>query len=426
MPRFRYHAVGQDRETVSGHLDADSREEAIAQLESVGLQEVTIEGEVEISNGGESLDPAVSASVDSPPGEAEQRLPTRPAALNLTDADVGDYGETLANLASAGLPLESGLRALAEEIPSARTARALAGISHRLEQGEPLGQVVGGDSAANLPASLREFLQSGLGGPSLARCMSQYVRIARHAARMRRSIWFGFLYSLILLFTVAAMSVAFMVLLMPEFKSIFAGFDTELPQMTLMLVDFSDFLIEYGLYLLLGLVLAIVGIRWWRGTHSGQRFFSRVVYGLPVVGEACRRVSLATFCRLFSILLATRLPLDLVLRLAAAATRDVQFEASCERVAERVRVGISLYDAARAELIFPQHLVELFRREEHPSDFADVIVGRADMFENDVVIRVGLIPLVVEPVVLCGIASAAFISIGAVYLPLIKLLNALS
>lgn len=421
MPRFRYQAINETREKVSGHLDAETRAAAIAQLESTGLTNVTIEGEVD-----SSFDPAVYESVES----VEQVQPNAPAAqtpqVAWTDREIRTYGDTLTNLTSAGLPLESGLRALAEEIPSRRAAGALTEISDRLERGEALEQIVKSDSHPDVPTPLQGLLQSGVGTQKLAQIFSSYLRFSRQAAELKRKIWTGLLYSAILLVTLAVILAAFMVILVPEFKDIFEGFDTVLPKTTVLIIDFSDFLAKYWGVILVGLTLFIFGARLFFWLKPSRTFRAAVIHSIPLLGSASRNASLATFCRLLSILIEARVPLDLALQVAGSGSQDPLLEESCQQIAQKVRGGVPLHAAAKSHRTIPLPVLNLFRHVDHPIAFQDALRASGDAFEGESSIRAGLIPLVLEPMVLCGIGVGMSIATIGILLPLIKLLNDLS
>src|SRR6185312_4144676 len=71
----------------------------------------------------------------------------------LTQAEVAQLTEQIAGLSAAGLPLGSGLLALADEQPSRRLRAVLRGLSQSLELGEPLEVALASESQ-HLPRHL--------------------------------------------------------------------------------------------------------------------------------------------------------------------------------------------------------------------------------------------------------------------------------
>ncbi|MGD9856818.1 MAG: type II secretion system F family protein, partial [Planctomycetaceae bacterium] len=67
----------------------------------------------------------------------------------------------VANLASAGLPLEAGLRALSEEAPSRRLRQLLRAMSRELAQGQAPDDVLS-RSGSGMPKYLRGLVKAGV------------------------------------------------------------------------------------------------------------------------------------------------------------------------------------------------------------------------------------------------------------------------
>ena len=120
MPTYQYTAQNRDNEPVSGTLEADSHGAALTELTNRGLHAVQIT-------------PAEPADSESSQSSADD---TSPRAEVVFDEEIG---APLEQITGAGLPLESGLRILAESHPSSRASRNLLQLSNRLAQGESWG-----------------------------------------------------------------------------------------------------------------------------------------------------------------------------------------------------------------------------------------------------------------------------------------------
>ena len=75
------------------------------------------------------------------------------------DQDLTEATRQLAALSAAGLPLASGLRALATEAPTSGLRNLFEQLAQRLEKGVPLGEALA--SLPNLPEGLSGIVQLG-------------------------------------------------------------------------------------------------------------------------------------------------------------------------------------------------------------------------------------------------------------------------
>ncbi|MCH8830752.1 MAG: type II secretion system F family protein, partial [Planctomycetes bacterium] len=311
MPRFRYTSIDELGQPASGEREAESADELRALLESEGHRVESVE-QVE-------------------PDVVEE--PVR-AAVQLTDNDFTALSESIASVTTAGLPLESGLRALSEEIPSRRMRVALRSISERLSRGEPLEQIISGD-IPEAPQSLREVIRAGLATGQPGVVLEAWSEQTLRGGEVRRTIWGGLLYSFVLLSLLLLVAVFFLTFVIPQFETIFDDFDMDLPGITNFIILLSSLLRSYWIGILIGVATA-VGVVVVVCVSTEARFLHRIIAGIPLIGSARRNLSLSTFCHLLALLVERRVPLPRALKAAGAGSRDGVIDAACRKLADDV------------------------------------------------------------------------------------------
>ncbi len=122
-------------------------------------------------------------------------MSTAPVSLSL--AEFIAFNEQLAGLARAGVPLEAGLRDLAAESRGGLRSISVA-VGERLEQGEPLDQVLAGQ-LKDWPAAYRGLIAVGLRTGHLADALQTVSGSARRIRGLRRAMLVASVYPLILL-----------------------------------------------------------------------------------------------------------------------------------------------------------------------------------------------------------------------------------
>src|SRR5918996_368376 len=118
MPRFRYLAIDSRGKRVSGELEAPDPDALVSQVTSGGLRIESIE----------MLDPTARMPEESLRAPSVERL--------LSPSQAGELSGHIAELTEAGLPLESGLAAIAEELPRGRARRVVEGLVRKLRAGD--------------------------------------------------------------------------------------------------------------------------------------------------------------------------------------------------------------------------------------------------------------------------------------------------
>lgn len=412
MPQFKYKAIDSEGRDVSGQVEAASAEAAAAELEASGHREIAVEPEV----------PAGEASVTGGAGEAPVAGGAQKAWLR--EDDFLTIGDTVTTLTAAGLPLESGLRALAEDVRSSRTARALRSISDRLDKGETWKAIVA-EGQTRVPEPLASLFGAGLSPGDFSQAITGYLNYVRRGAEVGRKIRNGLWYSCLLLGLLVFVVFFYLMVPFPEMMEVFEGFGMDLPATTNQIGRVSLALKGQSLQLLAGggmLVLACSLLKY----LPGRALRSRLWTAVPWVGPAYRLKSLSTFCHVMGVLAGRNVPLGTALRVAAAGCRNADIERAAAAVTAELKQGIPLEEAVRSEFAFPERVAEILGGAGGGAAFEDVLHAAGATFEGEARTRADLIPVLVEPAVLMLIVSVAAALALAIYSPLIKLLKDLS
>jgi len=405
MPRYQYNAINQNQQPVSGELEADSLQSAEEQLSQEGLVEITLQ--------------MVTAANQSPGGKSDREA----ADVVFSDDNVEELGEAFAAMTRAGLPLEAGLRMMAEEHPSPRISRALLSLSEQLEAGKSRDEISAA-SSQQFPPVLRELFQLKLSPEEFSSLLSRYFSITQAGLQTYRKIWSGLLYSQIILFSIVISLSYIMLGIIPKFKEIFVGFDTELPDITVMIITLSDYISRHGRWLVY--LLASLLIIHLFGNRFVKRLAQQMSYHVPFSGKAFRNTTLATFCRLLAELVERQVPLDVAVKVAASGSGNLQLEEESLQIARELKQGASFSDAARSCLAIPKPLLLTFRWSNQTDEFPESLKANGELYAVQAENGADLLPIVLEPFLLFATAFTVGFVVMALFLPLIKLLNDLS
>ncbi len=411
MLRFGYRATDENGLEVEGDLSAPSIDVARQELAHRGWQVI----ELSVLEAD-----AANSAVPIPPVAVPPSARASLGALSGSDAEL--LAGQMANVTGAGLPLSAGLRALSEEVPSWRVRRWLRAISDRLERGQSLGAVAR-EAEGAWPRYFLAMLSAGQRTGKLPILLNECVVHLRTTAEVRRELWVALAYPAVLI-SVAWLLLSFLAtLILPQFKSIFLGFGTELPWITVAILSWSDVI---GWWSLPALVV-VLWLAWIFSEPLGyERLRDALVSRVPLFGEARRSAALSEFCRLLSMLVKYEVGLPEAVRLAAGSVRDADLREACFDLATRIQAGESLTDAATQIGRFPQDLLHLFRWADRGEDFAEGLQNASEVLNAQSRVHSHTLAIVCEPAVTISIGIAVGLTVIALFMPLVKLLNDLS
>lgn len=317
--------------------------------------------------------------------------------------------ERAAQLAAAGMPLPSGLRAAAQEADSASVARGLRRLAAELDRGRAWDDILAASSISpDLAGLIRAAQRTGDLGAVLAEWMEN-----RRAARMQwRSIQAALAYPLLTLALTAAVFMLFAFFVVRPFEEMVREFELTLPFNAAALFYVSRvgpqlLVIVVGLSLVALVMLRLV---------AGRAGWSWLISCLPLVGPAWHWTGVAEMLRGLGLLLEHRVPLPESLRLTAGGITDAHVGSVCRQLAERVEGGAPLWSGIVDSRSLPLSIVPLVHWGEEHDSLPEACRSAAEMLEGRLRLRHGLLIQVLPPFVfvivgvLVGSLMAMFLS----------------
>lgn len=339
----------------------------------------------------------------------------------MTSAESIELTTQVAELAKAGLPLAAGLRAMQADLPGGRLSKAVDMLVGWVEAGTPV-DVALGRTAAWLPPHLRGMLAAGVHSGRMAAVLQESLAYEQLQAESGRRMASVMAYP-VMIFTLFLAWVAFVLFaVVPQFVEVFNDFGVQLHPATQVLVWFCGPAKWLLIVPLAAIDLAPLLLRSFSHTYCASWILSR----LPLVGTAWKARSLVGFCNLLATLLEQSIPLPAALQLAADGVVDGELRAACRDAAVQTAAGVSLSKTMAALPAFPHTLVPIVRWGEETSALSGALRSAGSLYLDRLEVQTQLLSLVIPPATFVIILAASCFVVGAIMLPLVKLVTALS
>lgn len=413
MTEFEYHAKDREGRPVTGRVEANDVEQAVARLSEQGLS-ARAEDIIPLEDGShEQESPGNAAATEKTPSP------------RLSGHETAQLVETVVDLTSSDLPLSAGLRATAEEIPQRRLATAMRRVAAELDRGVSLDVAL--DAASkNVPNHLRGLILAGLRTGRVAHVLEELVAMDRDRVDLRRRIAAALAYPTILFVLLLGAFIFANLFIVRPFSRIFDEFGVDLPNVTLMMISLMYWLDHSGLWnlaILLGIVLPAFAVLL---IIPKPPELQRACYRLPIIGPLWRWQSLVDFSRLMHLLLDRQIPVADALRLTADGLRWSDLAAVCRVCAADMEKGMGLPESMAKHREFPASIhpvVESGIRTQQP---AEAFGAAADMYRRRAGVDATLWETILPPFILVLVAVGMGFLVLAMILPLVKLISALT
>lgn len=233
-------------------------------------------------------------------------------------------------------------------------------------------------------------------------------------------------YPLAVVFVAIIVTGILLVKVVPQFKTVFAGFGAELPGFTVMVISLSEFMQEWWWVMLGALAAAIFGVR--RAFKKSQTFRDRVdtwLLKVPLVGTLMYKSAVARYARTLSTTFAAGVPLVDALESVAGATGNIVFKRAVLRIRQDVSTGMQLNFAMRTSGVFPNMAIQMAAIGEESGALDDMLDKVASFYEDEVDNMVDNLTSLMEPFIMVVLGVVVGGLVVAMYLPIFQLGSAI-
>lgn len=326
----------------------------------------------------------------------------------------------LSTLMKAGLPLDESLNTTIEQSDHKNTKKILMTCRAKLMEGHTLAYAMG-----LFPKAFDELITTSIeAGEQSGHLDEVLLRLAEYLEQrqdMSKQSWMALLYPLILIVTSIAVVSGLMVYIVPKVIQVFENNNAELPVITRVLVSFSDWLQEYGIYFLTVLVvLTVVFITALQSPdfkHKWHQFLLRI----PLVGGFIKVAQSAKFTRTLGILTKSTVPIVNALSLSSKVVKNLAIKKAIENTASQVREGSSLSQSLKSNGYFPPMTIRLIHSGEQSGILSEMLERAADTQERDVNHRLSSIVSIMQPVAILIVGLMILLIVLAMLLPIFQM-----
>jgi general secretion pathway protein F len=300
----------------------------------------------------------------------------------VSTTDLSLFTRQLATLARAGLPLEEALLAVSQQTEKPRVQSIVLGVRAKVMEGHTLA-----DGLAEFPRVFPEIYRATVAAGEQAGHLDNVLeRLADYTEsreQIRQKVLAALLYPIVL--TVMCFSIVSLLLMfvVPKVVAVFEAEKAQLPLITRVLIGVSDFLRSYGVYLAIGVAIALWLFRRWQRNPDAKRRVHRLQLRVPILGKLTRGFNTARFTRTFSILSASSVPVLEALRISGEVVTNLPMRDAVTEAAARVREGAPIGRSLASSRQFPPMTIHLISSGESSGELESMLERAAISQERE-------------------------------------------
>lgn len=425
MPTFQYEALNDAGKPHRGSISASNSEEAITRIRSQGYFPTSVrEQKVKKAKG-----PAKAASTKKGGGNWK----------NISSISIGGIGSKqlttftrqLSTLQDAGLPILRSLSILEQQQKPGLLKNSLDGVHEEVSSGSSLS-----DAMSKQPKAFNrlytKMIAAGEVGGVLDLILQRLADFLEKAAKLKRRIIGAMIYPSAVITVAAVIVLGIMVFIVPKFEEIFDDFDTDLPQLTVVLMNAAKWLggrlyeeqvipglaflifVPPGIYLFFKLL---------RKSKLGKTATDWAVLRLPIVGSLISKSTIAKFTRTLGTLINAGVPILDAITITSETTGNNIYATALQNVHDSVRQGESFAEPLRQSKVCDGIVVNMIDVGEETGDLDKMLLKIADNYDEEVEVAVAGLVSLLEPIMVVVLGGIVGFIVVALFLPLVKLMQ---
>ncbi|MBW3539956.1 MAG: type II secretion system F family protein [Planctomycetes bacterium] len=420
MPVFQYEAMDNTGLEVKDTIEAPSEQEAQQQIREKGFFVTKIQERTRAKKKGAK--------------KGAEKKPARPQGKKkggtfsiggVRSKHLCTFTRQLSTLQDAGLPILRSLRILEGQSKPGPLKNALIGVIDDIEGGSTLSEAMSKQPKAfdNLYVNM---VKAGEAGGALEVILQRLAEFKEKAQSLKRKVIGAMIYPAAVITVAGGIVFFIMYYIIPKFKKIFEDFDTELPGITITLIAFSDWVVNYW-FLIPAIPISIyVVIKIIKKNKTGAFVMDWIALRVPLLGKIIEKSIIARISRTLGTLIASGVPILEALIIARDTAGNAVFRRAFENIYAAIREGESMAVPLKEARIVDDMVVNMVDVGEETGALDTMLYKVADVYEEEVEVLVDGLVNLLEPLMVVILGLIVGFIVIALFMPLIKLLNDLS
>jgi len=378
---FQYIAYTADKKLVKGKLSATDEAAAASLLNYGGYQLVNLKTVTPFLNVGSI-------------GGRFSRIKQREMVM---------FSRQLALLLESGTDIVTSLELLQSQITHRGFKTILGRVASDIRGGTSLSTAMSKHPQA-FSEMYHRTISAGEQGGNLEIVLRQMADHMERSVITEKKVKSALSYPLMLAGVAVVVVIIIVAFVMPTFIDLYESFGAELPMATQMLIDVSEWLLDYGLFLLLAALAAGVLGYIYIKTPAGRYQLDKLMLSSPVIGRINILSELGRACRTMALLFKVGLPLPEIMSMVIhGSSNKVMVEAMTEVQQELIR-GQGLSKPMAKNKLFLPLMVQMVGVGEETGNLDNTLTTVAQSYEVEADDRTSSAVGLIQPAMIIVIA----------------------
>jgi len=335
-------------------------------------------------------------------------------------SDLAMFTEQLSSMLEAGLPLVTAMEALYEQTENQYFKIVIREVRADVAAGTAFSEACRKFPGA-FPNLFLSMAEAGEASGNLAEILKKTASYFDDSVKLQKKVKSAMTYPVAVILIAIALVNVLLIAVIPVFAEMFESFGRELPFLTQLLIDTSEFLQSYILLLLAGVVIIFIALKKFIKTPKGRRARDVFISKMPIMGGLSRKIALSRFCRTYSIRMRSGVPILQSLDITSAASDNTFIEASIAKIQRAVSEGAQISDVLSDDPYFPSMVRHMAKAGEETGNVDGMLLKVSDFYDVEIENTVGSLTDLMEPLIIVFLGGIIGTIVMAMFLPIFNM-----
>ena len=325
---------------------------------------------------------------------------------------------------NAGLTLIDSIDIIKKQVSKAPFKKMLDELDRQLRDGKTFSTAL-----TRYPGQFSHFyvalVKSGEASGKLDNILQKLAEHLDKQRTFKQTVRNALIYPVVIITAMFSMIFVMFTFVMPKLLSLYDSFQVELPQSTKTIMQISNFMEANWIWVLIGIIAAIIGIIRFLKTIQGKNMFDKYILKIPVLGNIVRTSGLVDATRTLSILISSGVPILDGLVIVTDVNPNMMFRQAFARISQKVEKGLSVGTAMSNEPIFPESLTQMTIVGEQTGHLDETLMKLAEYYQSESEMAVKGMLSLLEPMIIVVLGISVGFLVMSIITPIFTLTNSM-
>lgn len=327
-------------------------------------------------------------------------------------------------MVKAGIPISESINNLRAQKYSTPFRNVLQAVYFDIESGVLLSEAFAKHPKV-FPRFFISMVAIGETSGSLDKVLVSMADYYENDRKIKKKAKSAMVYPTMLLVMVFIVLLFVTLFILPQFESTINELGGEIPKITMILMDISNFMQDYIFIILPSLAVVLLAIFLFFRTKKGQYVKDYLMFHLPLIGKVQQNLITARFSKAFVILLGSGMNMVDCLENLKKMLGNAVFSQKFSYTIEEVKRGRRIAPSLAATELFPMMLTEMIEVGEKSGNIEEVLTSTSSYFDECVESSIAKAIAALEPMMIVILGVIVGVVILAVLLPMMSLMNSI-